>query len=345
MVIRIGTDCSGWESVLMALKAAGVNYTHLFASDKDPSVREVLRYNFGDQFTLYDDAQDRRIQSMPKVDVYHAGFPCQPFSMAGKHGGLDDPRGTVVQHLMKYVRIHRPKVVVFENVDGLEKKHADVLKWIMRTLRSMSYTADYKILNTREHAGIPHNRERIFIVAIQSNICSKIDWPEPIKMKPLSLFMDKVKETDNQKRLPPISQSVARRNVIAMRKIIRARGHSVENYIADIDSSKVHGKEGIVPCLTKSRAQSGGHWVMARGRRLTETEMERLMGLHMKTPNGGKRVSVKKPPGFSKRKWGGIIGNAIPVPLIGRVVLKALKMSGLCKKAKDVWATPGRATN
>lgn len=329
----------------MALDALNVNYRHLFASDKEASVREVLRYNYGDSFVLYDDAQNRDIQSMPKVDLYHAGFPCQPFSMAGKHLGLDDPRGTVVQHLMQYVKLHQPKVVVFENVEGLEKKHKAVLNWIMQSLRSLSYTADYKVLNTREHSGIPHNRARIFIVAIQKQICSEIEWPEPIEMKPLSLFMDKLQETDDEKRLPPTTQTTCRRNVIAMRKIIQSRGHSVQNYVADIDSSKVHGKEGIVPCLTKSRAQSGGHWVMARGRRLTETEMERLMGLHMKPPNGGKKVAVKKPPGFSKRKWGGIIGNAIPVPLIGRVILKALKSSGLCKQIKDVWADPEKAKN
>jgi len=184
-ILRVGTDCSGWEAILLALRSMGVPFQNQFSSDVDPGVREVLRHNYGDKFVLYEDATDRNIKNMPKVDLYHAGFPCQPFSLAGLGRGVEDPRGTVIFHLLKYVKVHRPTLVVFENVRGLVTKHAEVVNYIKAELRKYEYTVDHKVLNAKDF-GVPHNRERVFIVGILSRACTKVPWPKRLDPVPLA---------------------------------------------------------------------------------------------------------------------------------------------------------------
>lgn len=321
----------------MALESMGIDYEHVFSSDINPAVREVLRYNYGSEFTLYDDATNRKIKEMEPCDVYHAGFPCQPFSMAGLHRGTEDPRGMVVHHLLSYVGHHKPAVVIFENVAGLVLKHRELLDWILSRLRRFGYKADWKLLRAHEH-GVPQNRDRVFIVAILKDRLTvpKLQWPSPLPLVPLASFLDKVKPTDKSTTVPPAKQGTRRKNVLAfMKKYKKSKLTDLQNWVVDVDGTKGHAMKNKSPCLTRSRAAAGGHWLPGRGRQMTEQEMERLFGLHVQPPNGGKKIGVKKPPAFSKRKWGAIIGNSIPVPVIARVLAKALPAAGI--RCKDVW--------
>ena len=95
-----------------------------------------------------------------EVDLITAGYPCQPFSLAGKRKGTDDDR-----HLWPYIaeaiRHLRPGVVVLENVYGhLSKGFGDVLG----TLASLGYDARWNCVRASD-VGAPHKRERVFIVA------------------------------------------------------------------------------------------------------------------------------------------------------------------------------------
>ena len=95
-----------------------------------------------------------------RVDVLTGGYPCQPFSSAGKRAGADDPR-----HLWPYIaegiRILKPAICLFENVEG----HITLgLSTVISDLEEMGYKAAWGIFSAAE-CGAPHQRKRVFIMA------------------------------------------------------------------------------------------------------------------------------------------------------------------------------------
>lgn len=95
-----------------------------------------------------------------RVDILTGGYPCQPFSAAGKRLGTEDPR-----HLWPYIasgiRVLRPKLCFFENVEG----HISLgLREVIGELESMGYKVSWGIFSARE-VGAPHQRKRVFILA------------------------------------------------------------------------------------------------------------------------------------------------------------------------------------
>jgi DNA (cytosine-5)-methyltransferase 1 len=95
-----------------------------------------------------------------RVDIITGGYPCQPFSAAGKRKGEDDPR-----HLWPYIRRHiesiRPVQCFFENVEG----HISLgLSTVVSDLEEDGYTATWGIFSARE-VGAPHQRKRVYIMA------------------------------------------------------------------------------------------------------------------------------------------------------------------------------------
>jgi len=95
-----------------------------------------------------------------RVDILSGGYPCQPFSAAGKRLGKDDPR-----HLWPFIadgiRLLRPRMCFFENVEG----HISLgLREVISELESMGYAVSWGIFSARE-VGAPHQRKRVFILA------------------------------------------------------------------------------------------------------------------------------------------------------------------------------------
>jgi DNA (cytosine-5)-methyltransferase 1 len=103
-----------------------------------------------------------------RVDIITGGYPCQPFSAAGKRKGTDDPR-----HLWPYIRRHiesiRPVQCFFENVEG----HISLgLSTVVSDLEEDGYRTTWGIFSARE-VGAPHQRKRVFILAYGKGQFSK----------------------------------------------------------------------------------------------------------------------------------------------------------------------------
>ena len=115
-----------------------------------------------------------------RVDILSGGFPCQPFSAAGRRAGDEDPR-----HLWPYItdgikRLGRPSFVLFENVEGIissklkgdgwsDPEGTPVLLHVLRELERLGYEATAGVFSARE-VGAPHQRKRVFIMGVRSDL-------------------------------------------------------------------------------------------------------------------------------------------------------------------------------
>ena len=86
-LIRIGTDCSGIESPIVALKKLKVPFEHKFICDMNPKCKKTIMVNFKPELFV-DDMLTRDINDVPDIDLYVCGFPCQSFSSSGLRKGF-----------------------------------------------------------------------------------------------------------------------------------------------------------------------------------------------------------------------------------------------------------------
>lgn len=160
----VGCKCvfaSEWDANARASYEA--NYIgiepNLFKKDKDG---KYLYFN--------NDINDVVPSDVPNFDICCAGFPCQPFSVAGLKRGFEDTRGTLFFNIANLVKEkiesgNPPRILFLENVRGL-KNHdkGRTLQVILSTLSELGYAYSYEVLNAK-YFGVPQNRERLFIVA------------------------------------------------------------------------------------------------------------------------------------------------------------------------------------
>ena len=115
--MRVGSLCTGYGGLEMGLEAAFGDIDLRFVSDIDKDVSTLLTHhyphisNLGDLTTVDWKQQD-------EIDVLTAGYPCQPFSTAGKRKGSEDARGQIFNYIKDAVSVLRPRYLFLENVSG-----------------------------------------------------------------------------------------------------------------------------------------------------------------------------------------------------------------------------------
>jgi DNA (cytosine-5)-methyltransferase 1 len=110
-----------------------------------------------------------------------AGFSCQAFSSAGKRLGFKDrTRGTLIFRVLQLLEARKPKCFLLENVEGLVTHGGgETLRTIMGALSELGYSADCKVLNSRNF-GVAQNRPRIYIIGFMDpKVMNSFSWPEP----------------------------------------------------------------------------------------------------------------------------------------------------------------------
>ena len=110
------------------------------------------------------------VADLPQTDLLIGGFPCQDFSSAGPKTGLNGKRGKLYKVLVDYMKCHRPKVVVGENVIHLARmQDGECLRIIVDDLESCGYHFDVWNLYAPDY-GVPQNRRRLFFVGVRNDI-------------------------------------------------------------------------------------------------------------------------------------------------------------------------------
>lgn len=142
----------------------------LFSSEWDKYCQNTYYANFGD--IPKGDIKEINEIDIPNHDILIAGFPCQPFSIAGVSkknsmgkatGFLDRTQGTLFFDVVRIIKEKRPKTFLLENVKNL-KSHDKGNTWkvIMNTLEELNYEVFTTVINGKDY--VPQNRERVFIV-------------------------------------------------------------------------------------------------------------------------------------------------------------------------------------
>jgi DNA (cytosine-5)-methyltransferase 1 len=194
-LLRVGTDCSGIEAPIQALIQLKIPFEHVFSSEIDKYCIQSIKANytpkiiFGDKDGLFPegDITKRDIKEVPDIDLYICGFPCQPFSQAGKRKGFKDKRGNVFWSCLEVIEKKKPKYFILENVRGLlTHDKGNTWKVIWEELNNIKdYNIQWCILNTKDY-NIPQNRSRLYIIGTYKQ---KFRFPDKIKLKK-KLFVD-----------------------------------------------------------------------------------------------------------------------------------------------------------
>jgi len=148
----------------------------VFGSEWNKYAQKTYNKWFGDMPA--GDIREIKPADIPDHDVLAAGFPCQPFSIAGvskkkslgrEHGFKDVTQGTLFFHLATVIEIKRPPVILLENVKNL-RSHDQGRTWqvIKSTLENLDYVVHDRIINAS--AWVPQHRERIFIVGFDRRV-------------------------------------------------------------------------------------------------------------------------------------------------------------------------------
>ncbi len=345
--LRLGCDCAGLGSELMALRMGGFGTNQemdlVLWSEICPLKRILFstthKICFGRRASptaCTHDMMRRDHESSRACDIYIAGPPCPPFSTAGKKLGVEDARSHLVFACLEYAVQHTPKVCIIENVRGLlQAKHKPVLRGITKGLRVLGYSVYVKLLNTI-NSGIPHSRPRVFIVGIHGGK-QTFQWPPDLKLPKSALakhlHTERVGDT-----------------VLDMTRFERRIGKKdlwEKGFIADVGASKrfAHIMRGKCPCLTRTRGSTHPipFYIPKLKRYLKITEAGLLQGwpqvvlrrlLQEMKSQDPSRPSRKK----VERVVGGALGDSISVNVLQRLLPRALHSAGLIAEVvSDPW--------
>ncbi len=314
--IRLGFEGAGGECV--------------FTSEWNGFSKKTYIENFGEHHPFIGDIVSYDAEAIPAHDVLLAGFPCQPFSIAGvsKKNSLGHPtgfecatQGTLFFDVARIIAAQRPKAFLLENVKNLlSHDNGNTFKVIRQTLEDdLGYDVHYRIIDGRHFT--PQHRERIIIVGFRektsfswqdlrlpteqprlASILHKTDGSEPVLPWDGGRFFDHENRAVQPKytltsRLWAYLQAYAKKH--------RAAGNGFGFGLVDSD--------GVARTLSARYYKDGSEILVAQGnrkrpRRLTPRECARLMGF----PDTFK-IPVSDSQAYRQ------FGNSVVVPVLREV--------------------------
>jgi DNA (cytosine-5)-methyltransferase 1 len=297
---------AGIGGMRLAFEAAGGRC--VFTSEWDPRAQETYEANFGERPA--GDITRIPVTDIPPHDILVAGFPCQPFSLAGvskknslgrPHGFRDQTQGTLFFDVSRIIEHHRPRAFLLENVKHLLRHDKGrTFEVIFETLtRDLGYAVHHTVIDGSKV--VPQHRERVYIVGFREPVPFRFPIIRDRKPRFRDILdkpvPDKYTLTDN---LWTYLQNYARKH----QALGNGFGCSVTdlNGIARTLSARYHkdGSEILIPQRGKNP------------RRLTPRECARLMGF----PESFK-IPVADTPAYRQ------FGNSVVVPVV-RAVAKAM---------------------
>lgn len=166
---------SGIGGFHLALKKLG--HQCVFACEIDKTLAELYEKNYG--IKPEGDIKKVDIKRIPSHDILCAGFPCQPFSKAGKMlGRKDNTLGNLIEEILKILHHHKPTFFILENVPFIAKQDNESLwRYIKSEFERAGYASDERVFSPHQF-GIPQHRQRIYIVGSRKGL-KHFSWIVP----------------------------------------------------------------------------------------------------------------------------------------------------------------------
>lgn len=280
-------------------------FQSVFANDIVESSRQIYQLNHPHTHFLLEDLNNVDVSKIPSHDVLCGGFPCQPFSIAGKQLGFDDIRSNVFWKILEILKYHKSPTIILENVKNLTSHdNGNTYRTIKTHLSQLGYWLHAAILDTSTITSVPQHRERIYMIGfLDKNQYEKFSLSFPsVQNRPIKDFLepnidDKYYYTDKLKVYDEIKLSVIKD--IETNTVYQYRRHYVRE-----------NKSGCCPTLTANMG-GGGHNVPiildSKGiRKLTPRECFNLQGFD----------SSYQLPKLSDSSLYKLAGNAVSVPVV-----------------------------
>ncbi len=326
----------------------------VFTSEWDEHSQRTYKANhLSDEHEVQGDITKIAVKDIPHHDILLAGFPCQPFSIAGvskknalgrAHGFADETQGTLFFDVARIIKHHQPGAFLLENVKNLvNHDKGNTFDVIMRTLRDeLGYDVKFKVIDAKGF--VPQHRERIFIVGFRRDLkvdfsFDQLDLPDPYsgpKLKTILHPEDGSEGPDKHYTVGNIA-AVSDRYILTDNLWRYLREYAAKHQAAGNGFGYgLVDADGIARTLSARYYKDGSEILVSRGkgrnpRRLTPRECARLMGFD----DPGKAefvIPVSDTQAYRQ------FGNSVVVPVVKAV---ASHMLPFIEKALAAAATMG----
>jgi len=307
---------AGIGGICLGFSQAG--FTIVWANEIDKAACNTYRHNFGKKYLKESDVRKIHLADIPDFDILAAGFPCQPFSIAGKQKGFTDYRGNLFFEISRVVDLKKPEIIFLENVQNLiEHDNGKTFLVIYTTLAKYGYAVRYKVMDAHIYGNLPQPRSRIYIVAFKNiNLCDRFSFPKPIE---LSVQINDIIDRHDRKHeiyyYNPDSDIYKKYSLQINEK----------NYIYRIsDKGLIRVREHLCPTLTANMGTYPNRVPVVRDdygiRRLTLRECLDFQGFPQ---------NYKFPKTITINDAYKQIGNSVCVPVINRIARQILSVMAM----------------
>ncbi|WP_170755617.1 DNA (cytosine-5-)-methyltransferase [Ruegeria lacuscaerulensis] len=322
----------------------------VMTSEWDKFAQQTYLANFPDNRPIAGDIREVDEYSIPDHDVLVAGFPCQPFSIAGVskknalgrlHGFDDETQGTLFFDVLRILQAHRPAAFLLENVKNLKSHDGGrTFEVIRRKLEEeLGYTLHTRVIDAAHF--VPQHRERIVIVGFREEVAFSFDEME-IPERGQRVMRDILHPEDGTEQAEGHYTTGDEAEVSPKYTLSDKLWNYLQNYAAK-HRAKGNGfgfglvnKDSVARTLSARYYKDGSEILVDRGagrnpRRLTPRECARLMGY-----DDSFRIPVSDTQAYKQ------FGNSVAVPVFAEVARimrpHILELSG---KNKELFANLG----
>lgn len=304
----------------------------VFTSEWDKYAQLTYQSNFRDDHSITGDITKVDVSDIPPHDVLIAGFPCQPFSIAGvskknalgrEHGFLDITQGTLFFDVARIIASHEPVSFMLENVKNLQSHDKGKTFEVIRRMlhEKLGYNLSVRVLDAKHF--LPQHRERIVIVGFKNE--SRFSWgdlklplPGRKKMRTV-LHPEDGSETSEEPYTTGRTGKVSSKYTLSDHLWKYLRDYAAKHKAAGNGFGfGLVGPDDTCRTLSARYYKDGSEILIDRGkghnpRRLTPRECARLMGF-----GDDFRIVVSDTQAYKQ------FGNSVAVPLF-KEVARAMK--------------------
>jgi DNA (cytosine-5)-methyltransferase 1 len=269
-----------FHNAFNSLQTEYTRYKCVFACDIDDNVRKIYNENYG--IEPDGDINNISIDSIPDFDILCGGFPCQPFSIAGKKEGFEDKaKGNLFYSILRIIDKKTPNTIVLENVKNLVSINGgETFNTIIDELQNRGYIVSWKVIDSK-YFNSPQSRQRLFIIGCLNK---KYEFPlEPSKIvSHVSSIIDTTETTyldyEDKYRLEKCKGTTgAKNNCKMLYKMI----HKISNN-GGRQGERVYSIHSCGPTICASSggpgAKTGLYYIDEKVRRLNVNETLKMFG-------------------------------------------------------------------